>query len=152
MKKIFAKNLSVLGGELLAGNITTPTAGKITTFDVGNITSVNRDVCGKSRVGNITKRVQVAAIEMRRVEKSFEEVMEMKMSPAQKEVFIVIDEWWKKFGYSPTIRDIAFVRGKMGLGCTHKIVDRLVKLGALKKVKGQGRSIRPVYINFRTLE
>ena len=103
--------------------------------------------------GSITKRkVQIAAIEMRRVEKSFEEVREMKMSPAQKEVFIVIDEWWKKFGYSPTIRDIAFVRGKMGLGCTHKIVDRLVKLGAIKKVKGQGRSIRPVYVNFKHLE
>lgn len=97
-------------------------------------------------------KVEIAPIEMRRVEKSFEEVMEMKMSPAQKEVFIVIDEWWKKFGYSPTIRDIAFVRGKMGLGCTHKIVDKLVKLGAIKKVKGQGRSIRPVYINFRNLE
>lgn len=74
------------------------------------------------------------------------------MSPAQKEVFFVIDEWWKKYGYSPTIREIAYVRGKMGLGNTQKIVDRLVKLGVIKKLDRAGRSIRPVYINFRTLE
>ena len=146
MKKFSAKNLSSLG-NVTSGNTTSLVSGNVTRVLCGNVTM---NLCG-----NITKRVkkvQIAAIEMRRVEKSFEEVMELKMSPAQKEVFIVIDEWWKKFGYSPTIRDIAFVRGKMGLGCTHKIVDRLVKLGAIKKVKGQGRSIRPVYVNFRTLE
>lgn len=78
--------------------------------------------------------------------------MEMDMSPAQKEVFLVIDEWWKKYGYSPTLRDIAYVRGKMGLGNTKKIVDRLVLLGVIKKLDGVGRTIRPVYINFRNLE
>jgi hypothetical protein len=78
--------------------------------------------------------------------------MEMDMSPAQKEVFLVIDEWWKRYGYSPTIRDIAYVRGKMGLGNTKKIVDRLVLLGVIKKIDGLGRTIRPVYINFRNLE
>jgi len=78
--------------------------------------------------------------------------MEMDMSPAQKEVFLVIDEWWKRYGYSPSIRDIAYVRGKMGLGNTKKIVDRLVLLGVIKKLDGVGRTIRPVYINFRNLE
>ena len=78
--------------------------------------------------------------------------MEMDMSPAQKEVFLVIDEWWKRYGYSPTLRDIAYVRGKMGLGNTKKIVDRLVLLGVIKKLDGVGRTIRPVYINFRNLE
>ncbi len=83
---------------------------------------------------------------------SEQECMEVGMSPAQKEVFLVIDEWWKKYGYSPTIREIAYVRGKMGLGCTHRIVKRLVELGVIKRLKGAGRTIRPVYINFRSLE
>ncbi len=74
------------------------------------------------------------------------------MSPAQREVFLVIDEWWKRHGYSPSIRDIAYVRGKMGLGSTQKIVERLVKLKVLKKMDGAGRTIRPVYIQFRNLE
>ena len=87
-----------------------------------------------------------------RKHKSYEECLEVEMSPDQKEVFFVIDEWWKKYGYSPTIREIAYVRGKMGLGNTQRIVKRLVELGVIKKIKGAGRSIRPVYINFRTLE
>jgi hypothetical protein len=31
-------------------------------------------------------------------------------------------------------------------------VDRLFEIGGLKKQGGRGRTIRPVYINFRTLE
>lgn len=73
------------------------------------------------------------------------------MSPAQKEVFIVVDEWWKKYGFSPTLRQIAEVRGKSGIGNTKEIVDRLVRLGVLKRINGR-RSIRPVYINFRKIE
>ena len=79
------------------------------------------------------------------------ECMEVDMSPAQKEVFLVIDEWWKKYGYSPTIREIAYVRGKTGMGSTVKIIKRLVELGVIKRLDGAGRSIRPVYINFRNL-
>ena len=83
---------------------------------------------------------------------SFEECVEKDMTPAQKEVFLCIDEWWKKYGFGPSIRDICNVRGKAGMGITAEIINRLIKIGVLKKVKGAGRSVRPVYINFRTLE
>ena len=82
---------------------------------------------------------------------TYEECLERIVSPAQKEVFLVVDEWWKRYGFSPTLRDIAYMRGKAGLGNTKEIVDRLVKLGVLKRVKGR-RSIRPVYVNFRVIE
>ena len=88
----------------------------------------------------------------RRNEMSFEECREKDMTPAQREVFLCIDEWWKKYGFGPSIRDICNVRGKAGMGNTAEIINRLVKIGVLKKVKGAGRSVRPVYINFRTLE
>ena len=88
----------------------------------------------------------------KRSDKTYEECIQVAMSPAQREVFIVIDEWWKRHGYSPTLRDIAYVRGKMGLANTKKLVDRLVLLGVVKKVAGLGRTIRPTYINFRNLE
>ena len=68
-----------------------------------------------------------------------EECMEMDMTPAQKEVFIVVDEWWKKFGYGPSIRDICTVRQKTGMGNTKEIIDRLVRLGVLKRLKGAGQ-------------
>ena len=83
---------------------------------------------------------------------TYEECMGVGMSPAQREVFLVIDEWWKRYGFSPSIRDIAYVRGKMGLGNTKKIVDRLVLLGVIKKVDGTGRTIRPAWVNYRNLK
>ena len=87
----------------------------------------------------------------KRVRVTFEECLGKEMSPAQREVFIVVDEWWKKYGCSPTLRQIAYVRGKTGVGNTKEIVDRLVKIGVLKRLEGK-RSIRPVYINFREVE
>jgi hypothetical protein len=50
------------------------------------------------------------------------------------------------------LREIAYLRGKMGMRNTQRLVDRLVELGVLKKVSRRGRTIRPVYINFRNLE
>jgi hypothetical protein len=78
--------------------------------------------------------------------------MEAGMSPAQKEVFMVIDAWWERYGFSPTLRDIAYVRGKMGIGSTKRIVDRLVELGVIKKMDGVGRTIRPAWVNYKNLK
>jgi len=86
------------------------------------------------------------------IRKSYEECLEVGMSPAQKEVFLVVDEWWKRYGFGPSIRDICKLRGKGGMGNTSEIIDRLVKLGVLKKLRGAGRSVRPVYINFRKID
>jgi len=83
---------------------------------------------------------------------SFEECLEVKMSPAQREVFVIVDEWWKRFHSSPSLRDIMDMRGKGGIGNTARLVDRLVELGVLKRLKNRGRTIRPVYINFRKVE
>ena len=92
--------------------------------------------------GKVAPKVVIGAKEMRKVWGEKGE-LEGKMSPAQREVFLVVDEW---------LRDIAYVRGKMGLGNTKKLVDRLVELGALKRLEGKRRSLRPVYVNFRNLE
>lgn len=83
---------------------------------------------------------------------TYEECWEKDMTKVQREVFLIVDEWWKEFGYSPSLRDIAYQRGKSSLPNTMKIVNRLCELGVLKKQTGRGRTIRPVYINFRTLE
>ncbi len=88
----------------------------------------------------------------KRKDKTYEECLEVGMTPAQKEVFLVVDEWWKQYGFGPSIRDICEIRKKGGMGNTSEIINRLVKLGVLKKVKGSGRSVRPVYIQFRNLE
>lgn len=89
---------------------------------------------------------------MRRRERTYEECLGVGMTPAQKEVFLVVDEWWKRYGFGPSIRDICRIRGKAGMGNTSEIIARLVKLGVLKRVKGGYRSVRPVYVNFRNIE
>ena len=80
-----------------------------------------------------------------------DECVEAIVSPVQKEVFLIVDEWWKRYGHSPTLRQIAYIRGKTGIGNTKEIVDRLVKIGVLKRLEGR-RSVRPVYVNFRSVE
>jgi SOS-response transcriptional repressor LexA len=85
-------------------------------------------------------------------DKSYEQCMEVRMSPVQREVFLIVDEWWKKYGFSPSLRDIANQRGKMSMSNTSKIICRLVDIGVIKKLDRRGRTIRPVYIKFRNLE
>lgn len=74
------------------------------------------------------------------------------MTPRQKEVFLVIDEWWKKYGYSPSIDEIMYVLGTKGRGNIHRIINNLVALGALKKLANKQRTVRPKGINFRKIE
>lgn len=98
------------------------------------------------------KRSRVKINSRMRSRESYEWCMERIVSPAQREVFLIVDEFWKRYGFSPTVREIAYLRGKMGMKNTQRLVDRLVELGVLKKVEKLGRTIRPVYINFRNLE
>jgi predicted glycosyl hydrolase (DUF1957 family) len=86
------------------------------------------------------------------MKKSYEWCMEVGMTPVQKEVFLIVDEYWKLNGCSPTYREIAEIREKPGLGNTKKIIERLVKIGVLKKVDRMSRTVRPVYINFRNIK
>ena len=38
------------------------------------------------------------------------------MTPAQKETLLVIDEFWKKFGFGPTIDYVMYITGEKGRG------------------------------------
>jgi sulfur relay (sulfurtransferase) DsrC/TusE family protein len=94
---------------------------------------------------------RVLQSEHRKVYGSFEETMRLEMTEAQREVFLIVDEFWKEHNFSPSVRNIAAIRGK-GVSNTQKIVRRLIKIGALKKIDGMGRTLRPTYINFRYIE
>jgi len=74
------------------------------------------------------------------------------MSPKQKTVFLVIDEFWKRFGFGPTIDDIMYQTGDRGRGNVSRICKVLVKIGACKHTPGVARSIRPSHIRWRNLE
>jgi SOS-response transcriptional repressor LexA len=74
------------------------------------------------------------------------------MTPAQREVFLVIDEWWKKFGFGPTIDEVMLVTGDRGRGNTARKMRMLVTLGICKGVPRRARSIRPSYLRVRDIE
>jgi len=74
------------------------------------------------------------------------------MTPAQKEIFLVIDEWWKNFGFGPTIDDIMKLTGEKGRGNVARKMQILIDIGVCKGVKGRARSIRPSYLRVRDLE
>lgn len=74
------------------------------------------------------------------------------MTPAQKETFLVIDEWWKKFGFGPSVDDVMRVTGERGRGNVSRKMWSLVKLGVCKGRKGMARSIRPSYMRMREIE
>ena len=38
------------------------------------------------------------------------------MTPAQKEIFLIVDEFWKTFGFGPTIDDVMRLTGEKGRG------------------------------------
>jgi len=75
-----------------------------------------------------------------------------KMTPAQKEIFLVIDEWWKKFGFGPSIDDVMLVTGEKGRGNVARKMRMLVKLGICKGIPRRARSIRPSYLRVRNIE
>lgn len=81
-----------------------------------------------------------------------EEGLERCMTPKQKQIFLVIDEWWKRFGYGPSVDDIMALTGDRGRGNVNRVMGKLCDLGVCKRLKGSARSIRPVYVNFRRIE
>lgn len=74
------------------------------------------------------------------------------MTPKQSEVYIVIDEWWKRFGFGPSIDDIMRNTGDKGRGNVARICKALCELGVCKRVPGRARSIRPSYLRVRDIQ
>jgi len=75
-----------------------------------------------------------------------------KMTPAQKEIFLVIDEWWKRFGFGPSVDDVMRLTGEKGRGNVSRKMWVLVDLGVCKGVRRRARSIRPYGLRVRTIE
>lgn len=73
------------------------------------------------------------------------------VTPAQKEIFLVIDEYWKTFGFAPSIDDIMRITGEKGRGNVSRKMTRLIELGMCHGIKGKTRTIRPKGIRSRDI-
>ena len=77
---------------------------------------------------------------------SFQKRMEFpelkEKAPSEPEVYLIIEEFWKKYEYGPSLREIAYLRGKVGLGNTKRIVDDKIPASEPLCVHGATRTIR----------
>lgn len=73
------------------------------------------------------------------------------MTPAQREVYLVIDEWWKRYGFGPSIDDVMYTLGVTGRGNIARKMRTLVALGICKQTPRRARSIRPAYMKVRDI-
>ena len=78
--------------------------------------------------------------------------MESGMTPVLKETYIVIDEWWRKYGYAPSISEIMFVTGEKGRGNVSRKINMLIRLGICKGIPGKARTVRPAYLRVHKVE
>jgi SOS-response transcriptional repressor LexA len=74
------------------------------------------------------------------------------MTEKQKQIFLVIDEWWKRFGFGPSIDDVMSITGDKGRGNVARTMNCLVAIGVCKRTPRRARSIRPVYLNLRKIQ
>jgi SOS-response transcriptional repressor LexA len=66
------------------------------------------------------------------------------VTPAQREVFLIIDEFWRERGYGPSLKEIqAMVDRPQSIAAIQKKVKALVRLGICKGVKNAHRATRP---------
>ena len=84
--------------------------------------------------------------------KGLEKALEKEMTPRQRDIFLVIDEWWKRFGFGPSVDDIMSMTGDKGRGNVNRICNKLVELGICKKTGNRARSIRPAYVRIRDIQ
>ena len=77
---------------------------------------------------------------------------EEQLTPAQKTIYLALDEYWKRFGFGPSIDDIMLMTGEKSRGNVSRKMWKLVELGLCKGRKRSARSIRPSYIRAKDIE
>ena len=100
---------------------------------------------------NLPKRNESIKFSMMKI-KELQDGLDLCMTEKQKVIFLVIDEWWKRFGYGPSVDDVMRLTGDRGRGNVVRTMKALCDLGICKRVPRRARSIRPVYIKFRNIQ
>lgn len=70
----------------------------------------------------------------------------MALTPRQKSVFVVICEYHRRYGFSPTVREICDRLGLAGPAGVHRILKVLEEKGYVQSTAGKNRSWRPVNV------
>lgn len=71
------------------------------------------------------------------------------MTPRQNDIYLVIQEWWKRYGYAPSLEEIMMITGDRSKSNVSRMIKSLVEQGALKKHPTKKRTVRPSHMRFR---
>lgn len=71
----------------------------------------------------------------------------MELTPRQESVYRVICQYYRKYGYSPSVREIGQELGLAGPAGVHRILGVLEKKGVIRSAPGKNRSWVPVLLN-----
>jgi SOS-response transcriptional repressor LexA len=75
-----------------------------------------------------------------------------KLTEAQKTTYMVIEEYWNRYGFGPTVDDIMFLTGEKSRSNVSRKMWKLVELGLCKGTRRRARSIRPTYMRVQEIE
>ena len=71
------------------------------------------------------------------------------MTEKQQYVYEVIETYWLKRGYAPSIQNIMVITGDKSKANIQRIIVRLCELGHCKRIPRTARSVRPAYIKLK---
>ena len=71
------------------------------------------------------------------------------MTEKQQYVYEVIETYWLKRGYAPSIQNIMDITGDKSKANIQRIIVRLCELGHCKRIPRTARSVRPAYIKLK---
>jgi len=74
------------------------------------------------------------------------------MTPKQAIVYKIIDEWWRMYGFAPSIDDVMKHTGDRGRANIHRIYKLLCEHGHCRMTPRKARSIRPVGLRMRDID
>lgn len=74
------------------------------------------------------------------------------MTPRQKDIYNIIEAYWKEYGYGPSIDEIMYFANAKSRGNIHRIITRLCELGHCKKLPDMARTVRPAGLRIRSLD
>jgi SOS-response transcriptional repressor LexA len=74
------------------------------------------------------------------------------MTEKQAIVYKFIDEWWRTWGFAPSIDDVMKFTGDKGRANIHRIYKKLCEHGHCKMTPRLARSIRPANMRMRDID
>jgi len=78
-------------------------------------------------------------------------VGDIPMTPRQRDVYVYIRVFWRKYGYAPSYRDIASALNLSSTMNIYRVVVRLREMGLVYKERDMKRDLRPTGISLRRL-